>query len=81
LVGGFAPDEGFRISIVMIEESSNRVLEFAGAAVNAPAQLLFSKQREPAFYQVKPGAPLGVKCRWNPRVPQQPTLEWLLSRR
>jgi hypothetical protein len=40
----------------MVEESSNRILEFAGAAVNTAAQLPFSKEREPAFDQVKPGA-------------------------
>jgi hypothetical protein len=39
----------------MVEESSNRVSEFAGAAVNVAAQLPFSKQRAPAFDQVKPG--------------------------
>ena len=40
---------------MVFEEGSNRVLEFAGAAVKAAAQLPFSKQREPAFDQVKPG--------------------------
>ena len=37
------------MSVVMVEESSNRVLEFAGAAVHAAAQLPFSKEGEPAF--------------------------------
>ena len=58
----------------MIEESSNRVLEFAGAAVNAAAKLPFSKQREPAFDQVKPGPTGRREVQMEARVPQQPTL-------
>jgi hypothetical protein len=55
LIGSFGPDERFGVAVVMVEESSNRVLQLAGAAVDAPSQLPFSKQREPAFDQVKPG--------------------------
>src|SRR5579864_2491071 len=58
----------------MIEKSSNRVLEFAGAAVNAAAQLPFGKQREPAFDQVKPGTTGRREMQMEARVPQQPTL-------
>lgn len=59
----------------MVEESSNRVLEFAGAAVNAATQLLFGKEREPAFDQVKPGAAGRGKVRMEARVAQQPTFD------
>ena len=59
----------------MVEESSNRVLEFAGAAVDTPAQLPFSKEREPAFDQVKPGAAGRGKVQMEARVAQQPTLD------
>ena len=58
----------------MVEESSNRVLEFAGAAVNAAAQLPFSKEREPAFDQVEPGTTGRCEMQMEARVPQQPTL-------
>jgi hypothetical protein len=70
LVGGFGPDERFRISVVTVEERSNRVLEFAGAGVNAPAQLSFSKEREPAFDQVKPGTTGWGEVQMEARVPQ-----------
>ena len=59
----------------MVEESSNRVLEFAGAAVNASAQLFFSKERKPAFDQVKPGTTGRREVQMEARVPQQPTLD------
>lgn len=71
---GFSPDEWFRMSVVVFEEGSNRVLEFAGAAVNAAAQLLFTKQREPAFDQVKPGTTGRREMQMEARVAQQPTL-------
>ena len=54
----------------MVEESSNRVLEFAGAAVNPAAQLSFSKEREPAFDQVKPGTTGWGEVQMEARVPQ-----------
>ena len=60
---------------MMVEESSNRVLEFAGAAVNAAAQLPFGKKREPAFDQVKPGTTGRGEVQTEARVPQQPTLD------
>jgi len=59
----------------MVEESSNRVSEFSGAAVNAAAQLPFGKEREPAFDQVKPGTTGGGEVQLEARVPQQPTLD------
>ena len=60
---------------MIVEESSNRVLEFAGAAVNAAAQLPFSKEREPAFDQVKPRTTGRGEVEMEARVSQQPTLD------
>ena len=54
----------------MVEESSNRVLEFAGAAVNTATQLFFSKEREPAFDQVKPGTTSRSEVQMEARVAQ-----------
>jgi hypothetical protein len=39
---------------MMIKVSADRILQFASAAMDAPAQLLFSKQREPALDQIEP---------------------------
>ena len=59
----------------MVEEGANRLLELAGAAVNAAAQLSFGKEREPAFDQIKPGATGRGEVQMEARVPQQPTLD------
>ena len=58
----------------MVEESSNRILEFAGAAVNASAQLFLSEERKPAFDQLKPGTTGRREMQMEARVPQQPML-------
>ena len=52
LVGSFGPDEGFGMAVVVFEVSTDRVLQFAGAAVRPAAQLLFGEQRKPALDQV-----------------------------
>ena len=59
---------------MMVEESSNRVLELAGAAVNASAQLFLSKERKPAFDQIKPGTTGRREMQMEAWVPQQPSL-------
>jgi hypothetical protein len=42
-------DEGFRITVVVVEVSADGVFQFASAAVNVAAQLLFSEQGEQAL--------------------------------
>ena len=40
------------MAVVVFEVSTDRVLQFADAAVNAAAQLPFGEQRKPALDQV-----------------------------
>ena len=63
LVSGFSPGERFRIPAVMVEKSSNRVLEFAGAAVNAAAQSPFIRSANQRSTRLSQEPPVGVKCR------------------
>jgi hypothetical protein len=55
LVGGFGPDEGFGMTVVVFEVVADGVFQFAGAAMDAAAQLFFGEACEPALDQVEPG--------------------------
>ena len=67
------------MAVVVVEVSADGVLQFAGAAVDATAQLLFGKQREPALDQVEPGAAGGREVQMEARMTQQPALDRLRS--
>jgi hypothetical protein len=75
LVGGFGPDEGFWVAVVVVEVGADGVLQLAGAAMDAAAQLFFGKQRKPPFDQVRPGAAGGSEVQVEARVAQQPALD------
>jgi hypothetical protein len=49
LVGGFVPDEGFWVSVVVLDEVVDGGLQFLGGAMDAAAELAFREQGEPAF--------------------------------
>ena len=43
------------MTVVEFEVVADGVLQFAGAAMDAAAQLFFGEASEPAFHQVEPG--------------------------
>jgi hypothetical protein len=49
LVSGFGPDEGFGMPVVVFEISADGGFQFASAAMNPAAQLLFGEQPKPAL--------------------------------
>jgi hypothetical protein len=59
LVGSFGPDEGLGVAVIVFEVGADGVFEFVDAAMDAPAQLFFRRQRKPALDQIKPGATSG----------------------
>jgi len=54
LVSGFGTDEGFWMTVVEFEVVADGILQFAGAAMDAAAQLFFGEACEPALHQVEP---------------------------
>ena len=54
MVCGFVPDEGFWVSIVVLDEAADGVFQFLGGAVDAAPKLLFCQCCKPAFDQVEP---------------------------
>jgi hypothetical protein len=52
LVGGLAPDKGFRVLVVMLDEMANGVLQLQRAAVDSAPNLFFGQLREPTFQKV-----------------------------
>jgi hypothetical protein len=63
LVGRLGPPKGPRLVVVDPYVATDGRLEVPGAAMDAAAQLLVREQGEPAFDEVDPGGPFGVKCR------------------
>src|ERR1035437_4011096 len=63
------------MTVIVFEESADGVFQFAGAAVNPAAQLLFGEQGEPALDQVEPGAAGGSEVQMEARMAQQPALD------
>ena len=57
--------------VVVFEVSTDGVLQFAGAAMNAAAQLPFGEQRKPALDQVEPGAGGGSEVQMEARMAQE----------
>ena len=53
------------MTVVDLEVAADGVLQFAGAAVRAAAQLFFGQASEPASTRLSQHAPVGVKCRWK----------------
>jgi len=48
------PDEGFWVTIVILDEGVDGRFQFFGRAVNPASKLAFCEQGEPAFHQVQP---------------------------
>jgi hypothetical protein len=49
LVGGFVPDEGFWVSVVVLDEVVDGGLEFLGGAMDGAAELALGEQDEPDY--------------------------------
>ena len=54
MVGGFVPDEGLWLFVVLMDESLDGRFEFFGGAVYPAPELLFGEFGEPTFDQVEP---------------------------
>src|ERR1700687_5079182 len=63
------------MTIVEFEVVADGVRQFAGAAMDAAAQLFFGEASEPAFHQVEPGRARGREVKMKARMTQQPTLD------
>ena len=63
------------MTVVEFEVVADGVLQFAGAAMDAAAQLFFGEASEPAFHQVEPGRARRREVEMKARMPQQPTLD------
>ncbi len=75
MVSGLGPDEGFGRTVVEFEVLADGVLQFAGAAMDAAAQLFFGEACEPAFHQVEPRGAGRREVQMEARMTQQPTLD------
>ena len=73
MVGGFGPDEGFRILVVVVDEMADGVLQLQRAAMNAAAKLFLRQLGEPAFDQIQPGGRGGSEVQVEARALGQPT--------
>jgi hypothetical protein len=63
------------MTVVEFEVVADGVLQFAGAAMDAAAQLFFGEASEPAFHQVEPGRARRREVEMKARMTQQPTLD------
>jgi len=63
------------MTVVVFEVSTDRIFQFAGAAVRPAEQLLFGEQRKPALDQIDPGAAGGRKVQLEARMAHQPALD------
>jgi hypothetical protein len=61
------------MTVVEFEVVADGVLQFAGAAMDAAAQLLFGEAREPALGQIEPGSTRRREVEMKARMTQQPT--------
>ena len=73
------PDEGFGVTVVVLDEATDSLFQFFGGAMGAAAKLLFSQCCEPAFHQLSHEAEVGVKWRWKRgRLASQLRINWVL---
>ena len=63
------------MTVVEFEVVADGVLQFAGAAMDAAAQLFFGEASEPAFHQVEPGRAGRREVEMKARMTQQPALD------
>ena len=63
------------MAVVEFEVVADGVFQFAGAAMDAAAQLFFGKASEPAFDQVEPGGAGRREVQMKARMTQQPALD------
>jgi hypothetical protein len=72
LVGSFRPDERLGVRVGQLGVTVDRELEFAGAAVHAPAELFLRERREPALDKIDPGGAGRREVQMEARVARQP---------
>ncbi len=58
------------MAVVVVEVSTYGSFQFASAAMNATAQLLFGKQGEKPLDQIKPGSTGGSEVQMEARMAQ-----------
>src|SRR5271157_4358901 len=63
------------MAVVEFEITADGILEFAGAAVGAAAQLFFGQRREPALDEVEPGGAGRREVQVEAGMVQQPALD------
>ena len=53
MVGGFGPDEGLGLTVVLLEEVADSRFQLAGRTEAAAADLFLGKGRKPALHSAK----------------------------
>src|SRR5262249_49345809 len=75
LVGSLRPHERLGVSVGHLDVPPDGQLEFAGATVNAAAQLLLGQGGEPTFDQVDPRAARGREVQVEARMAGEPAMD------
>src|SRR3984893_2717861 len=75
LIGGLHPHKGLGLLVVDGEVETNGVLQGAGAAMSAAAELLLGEGREPALDLVDPGGVGGCVMDLEARMAEEPVLD------
>ena len=75
LVRGLGPDEGFRPRVGEGNVAPDGVLEFAGAPVDTPAELLLRQGGEPPLHEGDPRAAGRREMHMEARMPRQPAMD------
>ena len=68
MVGGFGPDERFRVVVVMLDEVADGDLQLQRAAVDSASNLFFRQLGEPALHQIQPGSRRGREVQVEART-------------
>ena len=71
-VDGSVPDEGFRVSIVLVQVVFDGGDEFVDASEDTAAKALLGQHAEPAFDEVEPGGTSGSEVQLEARVGEEP---------